>query len=308
MDLGASICTPKRPSCLMCPLQGRLRGARGRDLPPPLPASRRPRRSDRCASGSPSWPCARMAPCCCGGGRRRACSAACWRCPRRTGARPCRRSNEALRAAPVRAQWWAVPGTVTHTFTHFRLELLVYRAVVPIEAPLTFWADPQRCRWVPRRHLDAQLCPASCARSSRTASGSNERPVASGLAGRLQCRKMPTPLQTASKTSAGSAASAVSRKNAGQPMTAARKPVPGRKQRAAGGGERRQQGVLRRRVQRIAAQRREVGDEDHRADGAGEILDHDGDGQRPGARRLTAEPDEGQVGDHLQDGAEPQRT
>ena len=62
--------------------------------------------------------------------------------------------EQALRAAPVHGQWWAVPGTVTHTFTHFRLELLVYRAVVPIEAPLTFWADPQRCRWLPRRHLN----------------------------------------------------------------------------------------------------------------------------------------------------------
>ena len=34
-------------------------------------------------------------------------------------------AREALRAAPVRGDWWAVPGTVTHTFTHFRLETMV---------------------------------------------------------------------------------------------------------------------------------------------------------------------------------------
>src|SRR5690606_31308270 len=57
---------------------------------------------------------------------------------------------DALQAAPVRADWWQVPGHVIHTFTHFRLELLVYRAVTPHDSPLTFWADPARCRWVPR--------------------------------------------------------------------------------------------------------------------------------------------------------------
>jgi A/G-specific adenine glycosylase len=53
-----------------------------------------------------------------------------------------------------------VPGTVSHTFTHFRLELLIYRAVVPLETPLTFWADPQRCRWVARRSLPTEALPS----------------------------------------------------------------------------------------------------------------------------------------------------
>ncbi len=51
--------------------------------------------------------------------------------------------KEALRAAPVRGDWWAVPGTVVHVFTHFRLEMLVYRAIVPANASLTFWADSE---------------------------------------------------------------------------------------------------------------------------------------------------------------------
>jgi A/G-specific adenine glycosylase len=67
---------------------------------------------------------------------------------------------EALRAAPVRADWWAVPATVVHVFTHFRLELMVYRAVVPVSASLTFWADPQRCQWVARRDLNRAALPS----------------------------------------------------------------------------------------------------------------------------------------------------
>jgi A/G-specific adenine glycosylase len=68
--------------------------------------------------------------------------------------------KEALRTAPVRADWWQVPGTVTHTFTHFRLELIVFRAVVPPETSLTFWADASRCRWTPRRALDREALPS----------------------------------------------------------------------------------------------------------------------------------------------------
>ena len=66
---------------------------------------------------------------------------------------------EVLREAPVRARWWRVPGHVAHTFTHFRLELSVYRALVPVEAALTFWSDPLRCRWIDRRDLDRAALP-----------------------------------------------------------------------------------------------------------------------------------------------------
>jgi A/G-specific adenine glycosylase len=68
--------------------------------------------------------------------------------------------SEALRGTPVRGEWWAVPGVVAHTFTHFRLESLVYRAIVPANVTLTFWADPQRCRWVHRRDLDRAALPS----------------------------------------------------------------------------------------------------------------------------------------------------
>jgi A/G-specific adenine glycosylase len=59
----------------------------------------------------------------------------------------------------VRSDWWAVPGLVVHVFTHFRLEMQVYRAVVPANATLNLWSDPARCRWVPRRDLDRAALP-----------------------------------------------------------------------------------------------------------------------------------------------------
>ena len=54
--------------------------------------------------------------------------------PSRRGATLLPAKKEALRTAPVRADWWSVPGTVVHVFTHFRLELVVYRALVPADA------------------------------------------------------------------------------------------------------------------------------------------------------------------------------
>jgi A/G-specific adenine glycosylase len=68
--------------------------------------------------------------------------------------------DEALGSAPVRASWWPVPGVVTHAFTHFRLELLVYRALVPAGAALTLWAAQDRCRWIARRDLGRQALPS----------------------------------------------------------------------------------------------------------------------------------------------------
>ncbi len=69
-------------------------------------------------------------------------------------------TKDVLRTAPVRANWVPVPGVVTHTFTHFKLELMVYRAVVPSDASPLLWAEPERCRWVSRRKLDNEALPS----------------------------------------------------------------------------------------------------------------------------------------------------
>ena len=158
MDLGATICTPKSPSCLMCPLKNectaRALGIEAR-LPARTPKGERParfgiafialredgavllrRRPEQGLLGGmmevPSTEWADMLP----------------------------PASDALRIVPVRADWWKVPSTVRHVFTHFELELVVYRAVVSHASELTFWADGPRCRWVPRRELQAQALPS----------------------------------------------------------------------------------------------------------------------------------------------------
>ena len=157
MDLGATICTPRSPSCLMCPLKSdctaRALGIEAQ-LPQRSPKGERParfgiafialredgavllrRRPENGLLGGmlevPSTDWVDMLP----------------------------PAADAMRIAPVKADWWKVPSTVRHVFTHFELELVVYRAVVPLEAALTFWADQPRCRWTPRRDLTGQALP-----------------------------------------------------------------------------------------------------------------------------------------------------
>ncbi|MGL4398086.1 MAG: A/G-specific adenine glycosylase [Hyphomicrobium sp.] len=158
MDLGSEICSPKRPSCLMCPLQTDCAAhAHGLEeiIPIRLGKATRPVRHgfafvalredgrvllrQRPEAGLlggmlevPSTPWDETLPV----------------------------IKDALGAAPVMTDWWQVPGTVVHVFTHFRLELTVYRALVSEDASLTFWADPERCRWVRRRDLAGQALPS----------------------------------------------------------------------------------------------------------------------------------------------------
>jgi A/G-specific adenine glycosylase len=158
MDLGAEICTPKKPSCLVCPVQQDC-SASAQNLAELLPTrgakAARPSRygiaflvqredgalllRQRPEAGLlggmlevPSTP---------------------W-----GDAVPIRK--EAMRSAPITAAWLPVPGAVVHVFTHFRLELIVYRALVPIDASFTLWAEQERCRWVQRRDLHAQALPS----------------------------------------------------------------------------------------------------------------------------------------------------
>ena len=158
MDLGAEICTPKNPSCLVCPLQQDCAAnARGLAEVLPIKAKKLARPSrygiaflvqredgavllrQRPEAGLlggmlevPSTP---------------------W-----LDALPAKK--EALRSAPVTTSWLPVAGTVVHVFTHFRLELSVYRALVPVDASFTLWAEQERCRWVARRDLHAQALPS----------------------------------------------------------------------------------------------------------------------------------------------------
>jgi A/G-specific adenine glycosylase len=145
MDLGATLCSPKRPACGLCPLISGCAGhAEGlakvlpyRDAKPERPVRRghafvalredgavllRERPLKGLLGGmleTPSSPWTEGD----------------WR-------------ELDLYDAPLKAEWREVPGLVEHTFTHFHLELTVYIAEVASGAKLTKAAAPERCRWV----------------------------------------------------------------------------------------------------------------------------------------------------------------
>ena len=134
MDLGATICTPKRPACALCPWMAPCR-ARGRR------ARRRPIRSKVKKSGGRAAPRRRLR----GAARRRlraaahaaaarACSAA-WRSCRRAPGTPITSPPARCSMRPLEARWRRLPGVVRHVFTHFPLELTVFLARVARDAP-----------------------------------------------------------------------------------------------------------------------------------------------------------------------------
>lgn len=157
MDLGASICTPRRPACGLCPLRpfcGGFAAGLAEQLPYKAAKAERPTRQgtafvairedgavllrERPQSGllggmleAPSTPWAETAP-----------------------------EHAIERHAPLRADWKRVPGLVAHTFTHFHLELTVYRAGAGAGVALRRTADPARCRWVDRRDLPGSALPS----------------------------------------------------------------------------------------------------------------------------------------------------
>ena len=158
MDLGATVCTPKRPSCLMCPLQQDCHAnARGiqETLPRKSAKGERPirygtaflvLREDGAVLLRKRPPAGLL------GGMMEV--------PSTDWSDTLMPADMALAGAPVRTEWWTVPGGVVHTFTHFRLELQVLRAIVPPETPLTFWAEPDRCIWIARRDLHKAALPS----------------------------------------------------------------------------------------------------------------------------------------------------
>jgi A/G-specific adenine glycosylase len=158
MDLGATICTPRRPACALCPVRTDCRGyAEGlaEALPYRAEKGERPLRRgiafvalredgavllrERPLRGllggmleTPSSPWAEGRP-----------NGKSWR-----------------DHAPLEADWRKVPGLVGHIFTHFRLELEIYRAEVGREAQPTGAAEPERCRWLKLRELHGAALPS----------------------------------------------------------------------------------------------------------------------------------------------------
>jgi A/G-specific adenine glycosylase len=139
MDLGAVLCTPRRPRCVLCPWRNHCAAAAlGIQEALPVPAAKADRPLRR---GVAFWLCRddgavllrRRPENGLLGGMIELPSTP-WR------AEPWSRS-QAIAAAPAAAEWMALPGAVAHGFTHFRLELALLAGTTS-EPPAGIWAKP----------------------------------------------------------------------------------------------------------------------------------------------------------------------
>ncbi len=162
MDLGATLCTPRRPRCLACPWQEPCR-ARRSGAPERLPV-KAARTGRPVRHGVAFWltrgdgrvllrrrPERGLL-----GGMMEVPSTA-WRAEPWTAA-------GAARHAPGRARWQPVPGEVGHTFTHFHLRLSVLRAT-------TDDGDGLAGIWWPVAQLADQALPTVMKKVARLAMG-----------------------------------------------------------------------------------------------------------------------------------------
>jgi A/G-specific adenine glycosylase len=147
MDLGAGVCTPRNPSCLLCPLKGDCKGfvyGRPEDFPRKAPKKPRPlrrgaifylRRADGAVLTRTRPPRGLL------GGMVEFCGSdwqhertADWALGRFVGGAP---------DAPVAGVDWAHAGEIDHVFTHFALSLSVFVGSSPGGARI-----PEDCRWL----------------------------------------------------------------------------------------------------------------------------------------------------------------
>jgi A/G-specific adenine glycosylase len=151
MDLGATICTPLRPACALCPWMEPCR-ARAAGLQENFPR-KLPKKEGALRRGA-AFVAVRIdgavllrtrAPKGLLGGMAE---------PPTSAWAPEYEAGGAVLDAPLEAAWTRLPGVVRHTFTHFPLELTVFRANVGADVPA-----PEGMRWTARRTLADEALP-----------------------------------------------------------------------------------------------------------------------------------------------------
>ena len=154
MDLGATICSPKRPACVLCPWSGVcVARALGRQEEFPHKAPKREGKLRRGAAfvalRADGRVLLRQRP-------EKGLLGAMTEVPGSEWAHDFD-ATRALQAAPrvPKARWLRLAGVVTHVFTHFPLELNVFRAAVPRGTPA-----PKDARWVKVSDLPGEALPS----------------------------------------------------------------------------------------------------------------------------------------------------
>jgi A/G-specific adenine glycosylase len=153
MDLGATICTPKNPSCNRCPLEkicaARAQGV-AETLPRRAPKKPRPTRYGACFFVTRPDGAVLL--------RRRVARGllgGMMEVPTTPWVETSSPDADHMDHAPVKAKWRKRLGTVEHTFTHFHLVLTVLSADVKVKE-----AAQAEGIWTPPEELDGEALPS----------------------------------------------------------------------------------------------------------------------------------------------------
>jgi A/G-specific adenine glycosylase len=155
MDLGATICTPKKPACALCPWMHAC-AARRRGDPETFPV-KAPKREGRLRRGA-AFVVVRADGCVLVRSRPpKGLLGGMTEVPTTEWTHDFDQRHALVgvpRLSRARPKWHRIPGVVTHVFTHFPLELVVYAATVGAAAPV-----PAGMRWVALAELAGEALP-----------------------------------------------------------------------------------------------------------------------------------------------------
>ena len=151
MDLGAGICTPKSPACVLCPwMDACVARVRGDQESFPRKAEKKTgvlrRGAAFVVARADGFILLRSRP-------EKGLLGGMTEVPTTEWSRDFDEET-ALDAAPLKANWRRIPGVVTHTFTHFPLELVVHSASVSKST-----RAPDGTRWTPLGDLPGEALP-----------------------------------------------------------------------------------------------------------------------------------------------------
>jgi A/G-specific adenine glycosylase len=160
MDLGATICTPKAPTCVLCPFMASC-AARMRGDAETFPRKKKKReggrrrgaafvavRADGCVLVRRRAPKGLL------GGMTEVPGTE-WHADFDEAAAVAQAPKFARAPRAGAAGWRRIPGVVTHVFTHFPLELVVFAARLPKST-----APPDGMRWIAREDIAAAALPS----------------------------------------------------------------------------------------------------------------------------------------------------